>query len=160
MIYAQILNNLVVNIIVIDDVELIPLFSEGFDYFIEIDNIIPQPQIDWLYDGNNFSSIILYPVKNGYPSEITIGSNTTFEPFNLSSDSFSFPVKIEANALIIGCQKFDYAWIRYALYMILIRDIQEINILIKTDNGIRFNNKFTIVQSDIDLIYNTLCGLI
>lgn len=56
MIYAQILNGIIQNIIVLDDPNISSLFSQGFDYFIRIDNLSPTPQIGWLYDGNNFSS--------------------------------------------------------------------------------------------------------
>jgi hypothetical protein len=55
MIYAQILAGVIQNIIVLDDPTLISLFTEGFDYCIEIDSLSPQPGIGWLYDGTNFT---------------------------------------------------------------------------------------------------------
>lgn len=55
MIYAQILNGIIENIIVLDDPSLSSLFSQGFDYFIRIDNLNPVPQIGWLYNGSSFS---------------------------------------------------------------------------------------------------------
>jgi hypothetical protein len=55
MIYAQILNGIVVNTIVLTDTNLVSVFSEGFDYFIQIGNLTPQPGIGWSYNGTNFT---------------------------------------------------------------------------------------------------------
>lgn len=55
MIYAQIKNGIVQNTIVLDDLSLEPLFAQGFDYFLCIDDIQPSPGIDWNYDGQQFS---------------------------------------------------------------------------------------------------------
>ena len=55
LIWAQILNGVVVNIIVLNDTTLIPIFTQGFDYLIEIDQLTPQPGIGWTYDGTNFT---------------------------------------------------------------------------------------------------------
>lgn len=55
MLYAQIKNGIVENVIILDDVALIPKFSEGFDYFIRVDEMDPQPGVLWLYDGEKFS---------------------------------------------------------------------------------------------------------
>lgn len=56
MIYAQILSGSVQNLIVLTDTSLIPSFSAGFDYFIEIDTLTPMPGIGWSYDGTNFTA--------------------------------------------------------------------------------------------------------
>lgn len=56
MTYAQISKGIVENIILLDDASLIPKFSEGFDALVLIDNIVPIPQLGWLYDGFNFTS--------------------------------------------------------------------------------------------------------
>lgn len=53
--YAQILNNKVINIIVLNDPLLIPLFSKDFDFLIDLSKIDPKPSIDWNYDGKEFS---------------------------------------------------------------------------------------------------------
>lgn len=55
MVYAQVLNGLIQNIIVLKDSSLLPIFSQGFDYCIQVDNLNPEPMIGWLYDGVNFS---------------------------------------------------------------------------------------------------------
>lgn len=55
MIYAQILNGKIENIIVLDDVSLVPHFKEGFDDLVRIDNLVPVPVIGASYDGVNFS---------------------------------------------------------------------------------------------------------
>jgi hypothetical protein len=55
MIFAQILNGIIMNTIILNDLSLIPLFTEGFDSCIRIDQLSIQPSIGWTYDGTNFS---------------------------------------------------------------------------------------------------------
>ena len=55
MIFARILNGTVQDCIVLDDLTLTPLFSQGYDYFIQTDNLIPQPGVAWGYDGTSFT---------------------------------------------------------------------------------------------------------
>ena len=50
MIYAQILNGFVRNVIVLNDPTLQSVFVNGFDYLVRIDNLTPTPQIMWAYD--------------------------------------------------------------------------------------------------------------
>jgi len=50
MTYAQILNGIIVNIIDLEDPTLVPIFSEGFDSCLEIDNLSIVPNIGWYYD--------------------------------------------------------------------------------------------------------------
>lgn len=50
MIYAQILNGIIVNIIQLEDSSLVSLFSQGYDSCIQIDNLTPIPAIGWYYD--------------------------------------------------------------------------------------------------------------
>lgn len=50
MIYAQVLNNVIVNILQLDDSSLVSVFSVGFDECLQIDTISPMPQIGWIYD--------------------------------------------------------------------------------------------------------------
>jgi len=51
MVFAQIKNDVVVNIIILDDVSLINKFSSdaGFDHCVRICNRNPIPQIGWNY---------------------------------------------------------------------------------------------------------------
>lgn len=58
MIYAQIKDGEIKNIIVLDDRVYKPLLLEGFDYLKRIDNRDPIPMIGDLYDeeSNTFSS--------------------------------------------------------------------------------------------------------
>lgn len=51
--FAQIKNGIVENCIVLEDESLIDVFKEDFDFFINIDEISPQPSIGWLYDAGN-----------------------------------------------------------------------------------------------------------
>lgn len=64
MVYAQIKDGIVVNCVILEDETLIDLFTEGFDYLININDLDPIPSIDWTYDsGNNtFSEPVPIPV--------------------------------------------------------------------------------------------------
>jgi len=55
MIYAQIKNLVIKNTIILNDLTLSVLFSEGFDAFIRIDELNPQPGVRWTYDGTSFT---------------------------------------------------------------------------------------------------------
>lgn len=55
MIYAQIKNGIIQNIIDLEDASLIPLFSQGFDFFVDITKLQPYPSPGHSYDGNSFS---------------------------------------------------------------------------------------------------------
>jgi len=49
--FAQILNNVIVNIIQLDDTSLLPLFAVGFDTTpIQVDNLSVMPSIGWQFD--------------------------------------------------------------------------------------------------------------
>lgn len=61
MVFAQIKDGIVKNIIVLDDLSLEDLFSEGFDFFIRIDEMEIQPGVHWIYDGIEF----MPPVDDG-----------------------------------------------------------------------------------------------
>jgi hypothetical protein len=50
MIYAQINQNVIVNVVDIEDPTLIPLFAEGFDLFLRIDNLPIVPVMGWVYN--------------------------------------------------------------------------------------------------------------
>lgn len=54
-IYAQVLNGVVVNVIVLNDSSLTATFSKGFDYLVKISGLSPMPGIGMNYDGNVFS---------------------------------------------------------------------------------------------------------
>lgn len=56
MVYAQIKDSIVTNIIIIDDESLVSLFSEGYDSIVQIDEITPTPGPNWSYDGENFAA--------------------------------------------------------------------------------------------------------
>lgn len=50
MIYAQLTNGVIANIIELDDPTLLPLFAEGYDGIpVQIDNLAPIPSIGWIY---------------------------------------------------------------------------------------------------------------
>lgn len=52
MIFAQILNDVVKNTIVLEDLSLSSMFSENFDHFIDITDMTVRPGINWSYDPN------------------------------------------------------------------------------------------------------------
>lgn len=55
MIFAQVLNGTVQNVILLNDASLIPLFSKGYDSFIDVTNIPQYPSPGDSYDGKNFT---------------------------------------------------------------------------------------------------------
>lgn len=56
MVYAQIKDGIVQNTIVLDDPSLEGVFSQGYDYFLRVDNLDSQPGVGWSYDGQNFTA--------------------------------------------------------------------------------------------------------
>lgn len=54
--FAQIKNNLIENVIALNDLSLLPLFSIGYDLVIRIDELNPVPGIGWSYDGMDFTA--------------------------------------------------------------------------------------------------------
>jgi hypothetical protein len=48
--YARIKDGKVVSCILLDDITLLPLFLEGFDYIIEISTELNSPGSGWSYD--------------------------------------------------------------------------------------------------------------
>lgn len=54
MLYAQVDHNMVSNVLTLNDPGLIPLFEEGHQYLIRIDELPSIPGIGWSYDGDNF----------------------------------------------------------------------------------------------------------
>jgi hypothetical protein len=69
MYYAQIKSGVVENVIKLDDVNLLPTFSSGYDSVIDITSLNPMPSVGWLYDGNNFSEVVpnIPPVDEAGP---------------------------------------------------------------------------------------------
>lgn len=54
MLYAQIKNGIIINIIKLDDSSVIDNFSTNFDYFIRIDQLYPRPSMGWSYSNSTF----------------------------------------------------------------------------------------------------------
>lgn len=61
MMYAQIKDNVIKNVIVIEDISILDLFQsdpitqELFDSVIQIDYIQPRPGVGWTFDNIKFS---------------------------------------------------------------------------------------------------------
>lgn len=64
MVYAQIKDGIVKNVIVLHDVNLISLFTIGYDQLVLIDAVSPKPGPSWTYDGNNFSAPVQISIDN------------------------------------------------------------------------------------------------
>lgn len=71
MLFAQINNNIVQNVIVLNDSSISSMFSAGYQYFVQVDQLVPQPEIGWTYDGTNFFA----PMPTGpTPLQVAIAS--------------------------------------------------------------------------------------
>lgn len=55
-IYAQISGSTVANIILLDDDQMVSMFSEGYDSVIEVTGLSPYPGPGWAYDGEIFTA--------------------------------------------------------------------------------------------------------
>lgn len=55
MYYAQIKDNEVKNVIVLEDPTLVDLFSENYDVLIDVSDLDQRPGPGWIYDGQTFS---------------------------------------------------------------------------------------------------------
>lgn len=159
MIYAQIKNEEVYNKILIDDESKIPLFAQGFDGCIRVDNLKIIPDIGWYYRNGTFTNVVNFIVEGGIPKEVPSGTATNFEPFELSENSHEFIVSVDGENLRVGCAVYDYRWIRYALWEMSTKDIQVMGPLTKTNNVFTYRKRFKITQADVDLIYSALCTL-
>jgi hypothetical protein len=158
MIFAQITDNLIVNTIQIDDIAVVPMFTEGYDACVQIDNIAPQPAIGWSYDGTDFTNQATLPPivsLDGVPS----GSATTFDPFMLSAASNRYWVSINGTDVSVGCQIYDYVGLRYVLYMLLTQNAGSIGVFTVTPDGISQNNQFVVTLADAGAIYAVVCTL-
>jgi hypothetical protein len=80
MTYAQMNNNIIVNTIDVEDSSLIPLFSQGYDLFMEIDDLTPVPAIGWIYNPVTSSfSPPLTLAQTVLADSITCGSQVIFQ---------------------------------------------------------------------------------
>jgi hypothetical protein len=164
MIYAQILNGVVRNTIILDNETELHLFLKHHDHCIRIDHLVPQPSIGWLYDGtvSVFSKIHNPYVEGGIPKDVPCGNETAFEPFTIRQGDYEFEVFLDADLLHIGCHVYNYKWLRYALWMgkkyptCIVGPVTHCE-----DGSARYGDShFHILRDDIDLIYNALCTLI
>lgn len=159
MIYAQIKNEEVCNKILVDDESKVHLFLKGFDHCIRVDNLEVVPEIDWYYKNEKFTKVIDLHVEGGIPSEVPHGTSDSFQPFKMSKDGYEFDVSLEGDNLNVGCQAYNYRWIRYALWMMKTKDAKVMGPLFKTTHGLTYKNKFKIAQVDVDAVYIALCTL-
>lgn len=129
--------------------------------WVDITNLSPQP-FEWCsYNGTNFSNVIAAPYISSIPVDIPVGSQTTFTPFTLSSASNNFPVSIDGSNVSIGCQTFDYVWLRYAAYTLINKQTSNLGFFsLNSDGSITHNNTFNIAAIDVNLIYTNLCTLV
>jgi hypothetical protein len=126
MTYAQITTNTVINTIALDDSTLISLFSQGYDYFLEIDNITDingnQIGIGWYYDqnANTFSPPLL-----GYNYPVSVPTNVVYQTVIENNIAFGNSIisQMNADAAVAGIYQAGQAiaWLSYLqiLYMCL-----------------------------------------
>lgn len=55
-IYAQIKDGVIQNTIVLDQPELLPLFTQHFDSIVQLTEDEVRPGIGWTYDGRDFTA--------------------------------------------------------------------------------------------------------
>ena len=80
------------NIIQLDDPTIAPLFAQGFDSCLEIDQINPIPGINWYYDGTTYwSPVTLALVNNNFVVNI-IQNYTPYVSAN--PDSYQYVIDI------------------------------------------------------------------
>src|SRR5277367_6533990 len=159
MIYAQVKNCVIQNVIILNDENLVHLFEKGFDHCLRIDHLNPQPALGWFHDGKNFMKLIRQEPSGGIPNEVPHGDATTFKPFSFSDSSGNHEVSLEGNVLQIGCHQYDYVWTRYALWTILEKGEAQVGPLIKTQRGVSYGRYFDIALSDVMRLYSNLCNL-
>ncbi len=140
-------------------VESTDVLDSSFTW-VDITNISPQPHTGWAYNGTSFTNVIVTPYLGAIPSGIPVGSATTFTAFTLSPASSSFSVSVSGRLLTVGCQKFDYIWARYAIYMLTTQNVSTVGVLSNSSNGILMNGQFNILTADVQLIYAALCTLV
>lgn len=99
MIYAQIQDSVIKNMILIEDESMIPMFSDGFDDFIRIDELNPRPGPGWSWDGEDFSPpapIIDLEIKDVTPRQMRqalILSGVSMDTIETALNSLSEPLK-------------------------------------------------------------------
>ncbi len=159
MIYAQVLNCVVQNVIELEDDCLIHLFEKGFDHCVRVDHLSPQPAIGWFHDGEKFMKLICQEISGGLPASVPHGDQTSFQPFSFSDSSGNHEVSLDGPVLKIGCHRYDYVWTRYALFMLIEQGQSRIGPLIRTKAGVSYGRYFDIVLPDVMRLYTSLCTL-
>jgi hypothetical protein len=162
MIYAQILNGIVRNVIILNDETIAHLFAKNYDHCIRIDHLVPQPAIGWFYDGSTFSRVHSHTVEAGeVPQGVPTGAHATFESFVIRKDNYEFDVFLNGDLLHVGCHVYNYKWVRYALWMIKTHSLITMGPFNACPDGsIRYGNDFHISRDDVESVYNALCTLV
>jgi hypothetical protein len=160
MVYAQILNGIVKNTIMLDDETQAHVFAKHHDACVRIDGLTPQPAIGWFYDGATFSKVHNLLVKGGIPVNVPKGHCLTFSPFTISKGDYEFEVFLSGDIIHIGCQEYNYRWCRYALWMNRVNRAAAVGPLLFCEDGsTRYGSNFHIMRDDVDAVYVALCML-
>jgi hypothetical protein len=97
MTYAQILNTIIVNIIDLEDSTLVPLFAEGFDCCLEIDQLSPMPGINWYYDGTNYWPLVTLVLVN---NNLVVNVIQNYTPYiSANSGSYQYIIDVTNSSL-------------------------------------------------------------
>jgi hypothetical protein len=95
--FAQILNTIIVNIIDLEDSTLVPLFAEGFDSCLEIDQLSPTPGINWYYDGTDYWPPIILALING---NLVVNVIQNYTPYiSANSSTYQYIIDVTNSSL-------------------------------------------------------------
>ena len=105
MLFAQISNGVIMNVIELDDPTLIPIFLEGYDSCVQIDILPTLPQIGWNYN-TALGSFNPVKVAGGNDSDIQYNNSGTIE----GTDNFTFDGNnVTVSAGVVNAQEFIYS---------------------------------------------------
>jgi hypothetical protein len=144
MIYAQINQNVIANVIDIEDVTLLPLFAKGFDLCLRIDGLDIIPSIGWTYN----------PVTCAFSQPLTL-------PQSIVTDSMAFgnQIILDWNAMNLMGDIYDAGqtvpFLTYVgqLYQLLslgyLSDADDMMTTMINDSGITKTNLSPFLTNDI-----------
>lgn len=124
MTYAQITNDIVVNIIELDDATQIFLFAEGYDQCIQIDDLSTIPSIGWTYS-NGIFSLPLTASQTAVANAITLGNQIITNWLSSNIDS-----GILASGSQLAFISYVFTLFQYLSLGLLALSITELNTMI------------------------------
>lgn len=94
MIYAQINNNIVINVVELDNIANLSNIQKDqngnpFQYVIEIEDLSPMPGIGWVYNGTVFSPSSV--PDDAYGNVVTFSTDTIIDTYTSNGIAYPFP---------------------------------------------------------------------